>query len=108
MTVRTEQGTREVDVPAERQKQAVLTDAQTAELARLGSRIETLYQMPMDVEWTLADGRFSIVQARPITALPPAWTMPDPKALLRAQQPGRAHAQPGDAPVRHARPRTRQ
>ena len=26
---------------------------------------------PMDVEWALAQGRFSILQARPITALPP-------------------------------------
>ena len=26
--------------------------------------------MPMDIEWVLADDKFSIVQARPITALP--------------------------------------
>jgi pyruvate,water dikinase len=49
--------------------------------ARLGVNIEQFYQMPMDVEWALAGGRFFIVQARPITALPPEWTLPEPKAL---------------------------
>jgi pyruvate,water dikinase len=39
----------------------------------------------MDIEWALAEGRFAIVQARPITALPPApapafeWRLPQPK-----------------------------
>jgi pyruvate,water dikinase len=49
-------------------------------------QIEELYGMPMDIEWAWADGRFAIVQARPITALPepvaPApsgWPLPDPK-----------------------------
>ena len=68
MTVRTEQGTHEVAVPAERRKLAVLHDAQAAELARLGARIEQFYEMPMDVEWALANGKFFVVQARPITA----------------------------------------
>jgi pyruvate,water dikinase len=81
MTVRTQQGTSEVAVPEHQQKQAVLTDAQAAELAGLGLKIEQFYQMPMDVEWTLAGGRFSIVQARPITALPPEWRRPDPTVL---------------------------
>src|SRR3989304_4871448 len=48
--------------------------------------------MPMDIEWTLAENKFAIVQARPITALPPEarlpeteapvpteWKLPDPK-----------------------------
>jgi phosphohistidine swiveling domain-containing protein len=73
MTVRTASGTSEVPVPASQARAAVLTDGQTAELARLGARIEQFYGMPMDVEWTLAGGRFAIVQARPITALPPEW-----------------------------------
>ena len=36
----------------------------------------------MDIEWTLADGKFAIVQARPVTAMPEApleWPLPDPK-----------------------------
>jgi pyruvate,water dikinase len=35
----------------------------------------------MDVEWALAGGTFSIVQARPITALPPEWKQPDPQLI---------------------------
>jgi rifampicin phosphotransferase len=81
MTVRTEQGTHEVAVPDAQQRQAVLTGAQTATLARLGVQIEQFYQMPMDVEWALAGGKFSIVQARPITVLPPEWKMSVPRAM---------------------------
>jgi rifampicin phosphotransferase len=80
MTIRTEQGTREAAVPQSQKNKAVLTDAQTAELARLGVKIEQFYAMPMDIEWTLAEGQFAIVQARPITALPPEWKRPDPQA----------------------------
>ena len=58
-------------MPAERRTQAVLSPAQAAELARIGVQIEDLYGQPMDIEWALHDGRVSIVQARPITALPP-------------------------------------
>lgn len=79
MTVRTEQGTSEVPVPDSRKKKAVLTEAQTKELAQLGVKIEQIYQTPMDVEWALAGERFFILQARPITALPPEWEI-DPTA----------------------------
>jgi pyruvate,water dikinase len=52
----------------------------------LGVKIETLYGLPMDIEWTLASGQFAIVQARPITALPrPSsleWPLPHPKAVM--------------------------
>ncbi|MBN1886552.1 MAG: hypothetical protein JW850_01125 [Thermoflexales bacterium] len=63
-------GTQEQPVPEALRRAPVLSDAQAAELVRLGARIETLYGMPMDIEWTLAEGEFAIVQARPITALP--------------------------------------
>jgi pyruvate,water dikinase len=69
MTVRTPEGTREEAVPDERRKKAVLTAEQATGLARVGVRIEALYQQPMDVEWALHDGTFFIVQARPITGL---------------------------------------
>jgi len=81
MTVRTEKGTSEVPVPDPQKKKAVLSDAQAMQLARLGIKIEEFYGMPMDVEWTLAAGKFAVVQARPITALPPAWNLPDAKAV---------------------------
>lgn len=69
MTVRTPDGTREEPVPAERRQQPALTTSQAAELARLGVEIESLYGQPMDIEWALEQGRFFIVQARPITTL---------------------------------------
>jgi len=50
MTVRTAQGTSDVPVPESQQKKAVLTEAQTAELAQLGGTIEQFYGMPIDVE----------------------------------------------------------
>jgi pyruvate,water dikinase len=85
-TVRINGGTEEVPVPENLQTIPVLSDGQAAELCQLGLRIEKLYGMPMDIEWTLADGEFAIVQARPITALPEPeapvpteWPMPDPK-----------------------------
>ncbi len=56
----------------------MLSDEQAAELVALGGRIEALYGMPMDIEWTLVD-EFAIVQARPITALPEEPLEPEPE-----------------------------
>ena len=88
MTVRTETGTCERPVPDSKKNIPVLNDKQVTELARLGSQIEALYKMPMDIEWAYDGGKFSILQARPITALPEPqyepsmeWKLPDPKAM---------------------------
>jgi pyruvate,water dikinase len=70
MTVCVEGGTAEQATPAHLRYAPTLRDSQVIALARLGARIETLYAMPMDMEWTLAQNEFAIVQARPITALP--------------------------------------
>jgi phosphohistidine swiveling domain-containing protein len=87
MTVLLSHGTEEQPVPEARRHAPVLSDDQAAKLARLGVEIETLYGIPMDVEWVLttgqaakgraasgqaAKGAFAIVQARPITVLPDA------------------------------------
>jgi rifampicin phosphotransferase len=85
MTVRTEFGTSEVSVPDPQKKKSALTDAQAAQLAKVGAQIETLYGVPMDIEWTLDGGKFSVVQARPITNLPQPpleWPLPYPKTIL--------------------------
>jgi phosphohistidine swiveling domain-containing protein len=86
MTVRVEGGTQEHPTPEPLRRAPVLDDAAAAELVHLGVQIEQLYRMPMDIEWTLADGAFAIVQARPITALPEPevpvpteWKLPDPE-----------------------------
>jgi pyruvate,water dikinase len=79
MTVRTESGVSEQPVPDPLKKKEVLTKRQALELARYGVQIESLYEMPMDIEWTLANRKFAIVQARPITSLPPEWKRVDPR-----------------------------
>jgi rifampicin phosphotransferase len=85
MTVRTETGTNEQPVAQRLKKAQVLNNAKVKELARFGLQIETLYARPMDIEWALAGGKFAILQARPVTALPDApldWPVPAPKVLL--------------------------
>jgi len=82
MTVRTATGTEERAVPDSLKNVPVLSNGQAADLAHYGTQIEELYGMAMDIEWTLADGKFAIVQARPVTAIPEApieWAPPDPK-----------------------------
>ncbi len=81
-TVRTNGGTAERPVPESLRSVPVLSDRQAAELSRLGVDIENLYGRPMDIEWTLTDGDFAILQARPITAFPEPpleWSPPHPK-----------------------------
>ena len=70
MTVMTARGSQEQAVPANKRRQRTLNDARAAELAGLGIKIEQYYGAPVDIEWCFADGRFYIVQVRPITALP--------------------------------------
>ncbi len=88
-------GTQEQPLAEDLRDKPVLTDRQAAQLAGLGGRIEVLYGMSMDIEWTLAGGEFAIVQARPVTALPPdsgdataqevqppsGWKLPDPSGI---------------------------
>jgi pyruvate,water dikinase len=51
--------------------QPVLTDVQAIELTQLGTRIESHYGRPQDIEWCIQDGRIYILQSRPITTLYP-------------------------------------
>lgn len=86
MTVRTDAGTEEQPVPDDLRRSPVLSDHAAAELTRLAVQIEALYRMPMDVEWALKDGSFAILQARPITALPPEplrWDAPPGDIWMR-------------------------
>lgn len=46
--------------------------AQVSELSEIARRIEKHFGTPQDVEWALADGHFFVLQARPITTLPPS------------------------------------
>ena len=70
MTVCTASSTEEQPVPEALRQAPVLDDASAAHLTALGVQIEQLYGLPVDIEWAIDGGRFSILQARPITALP--------------------------------------
>ncbi|HMB22141.1 MAG TPA: PEP/pyruvate-binding domain-containing protein, partial [Anaerolineales bacterium] len=84
ITVRTESGTREQALEDKRRKAQVLKGPQVIELVSIARRIEEFYGKPQDIEWCQANNRFYIVQARPITAIPPEWTVPD-KTVLYAR-----------------------
>lgn len=51
---------------------ASLAPAAARELAAIAKRIETLFKVPQDIEWAISNGQAWILQARPMTALPPA------------------------------------
>ncbi|MDR2023795.1 MAG: pyruvate, phosphate dikinase [Hungatella sp.] len=73
MTIRTAKGTEEVPVADPMRQKPTLTTTQVQVLTKLGKTIEQYYQIPMDVEWALEKDQMYIVQARPITVLPPEW-----------------------------------
>ena len=70
MTQPTATGTEEHPVEESKRRAQVLDVAQATELAKLGAEIEKYYGEPQDIEWCLANGKFYIVQTRPITTLP--------------------------------------
>ena len=72
MTVRTATGTAEQPIPQTQQNQQVLDDATASKLASYGMQIEAHFGMPVDIEWAVSGGEIAILQARPITNLPPA------------------------------------
>ena len=67
MTVADGAATRAAGTPAGLRSAAVLSPGEAGELARVGLAIEKLYDEPVDVEWALAAGELSVVQARPVT-----------------------------------------
>lgn len=62
----------EVEVPEEFRHIAVLDEAQLYELGLWCRSLETLYDCPQDVEWTLHEGQLYLLQTRPIT-VPVPW-----------------------------------
>lgn len=85
ITVLTEKGTKEIPLEDARRKSRVMNEAQVIELVNIARRIEFFYGSPQDIEWCHANGKFYIVQSRPITALPPKpvqWDLPRPKMMM--------------------------
>ena len=66
-------GTTSQAVPPARRRRAALTEPMVRDLVGLALEAERLFEgVPQDIEWAIADGRCWLLQARPITGLPPA------------------------------------
>ena len=58
-----------VETPDEKARIFSLADNHLIELTQLGLKIEQEMGSPQDIEWTFKDGKFVILQTRPITTL---------------------------------------
>ena len=80
-------------VPETLRHRSTLTPDQLAELAALGRRVEAHFGgVPQDIEWAVGDGQIWLLQARPITNLPPPplkdvrWDPPRPNSIWMRRQ----------------------
>jgi rifampicin phosphotransferase len=87
------QGTKVQDVAEQQRAEQALPTSLIRELSALAVCVERLNDgVPQDIEWAIAEGRCWLLQARPMTALPPAplrdvrWEPPTPgSAWIRRQ-----------------------
>lgn len=56
-------------IPVKQRGNQVLPDEKILELSRIVIQIENHYGFPCDIEWSYKEGRFYILQSRPITTL---------------------------------------
>lgn len=70
------------------QAETAITATQALELTHLLKKVETYYQKPVDIEWALADGKFFLLQVRPITTYLPL----PPEMVTAPGQPKRLYA----------------
>jgi rifampicin phosphotransferase len=64
-------GTQHQEIELARQQIQALTDEQILQLAHIGRKVQSHFGYPQDIEWTLSNDTFSLVQSRPITTLYP-------------------------------------
>lgn len=64
-----EHGTKQVEVPTDRQEMAVLSESEVHELAKFALVAEMHYGVPQDLEWAVVGDSFYILQSRPITTI---------------------------------------
>ena len=69
MTVMTETGTADADVPVDLRIAPSLTDAEISAMVQLAVRLETLLGYAVDVECAIARNELFLLQCRPITTL---------------------------------------
>ncbi len=67
MTGLAKTGTITLPVPADRQDASALTEQQAQRLVDLAIMVESLFNVPMDIEWCRSGDQLFILQARPIT-----------------------------------------
>jgi len=70
-----------VIVSPEMQERPVLTEQQIFELAHLSLEVEKAFGHPQDIEWAWREGRFYLLQSRPITSLEKGGPGGDPPIL---------------------------
>lgn len=70
----TGKGTVHVPVPEEKRGIFCLSNAQMAELGALGLRVADYHGgLPQDIEWAMRDGKFHLLQSRPVTGIELTW-----------------------------------
>jgi pyruvate,water dikinase len=87
------QGTTTKVVAKSRRNESSLPAPLISDLASLAIKVEQLFEgLPQDVEWVVSDEKLWLLQARPITSLPPQplknvrWDQPEPGAVLGRSQ----------------------
>ena len=60
---------RKVSLPEEKRNMRKLSEAQIKKLSEICAKIEKIFNYPQDIEWALEEGKFYVVQSRPITTL---------------------------------------
>jgi len=68
------QGTRNEALPDNQADAPCLTEQELAALSELMRRVEKFYGYPQDIEWGFEGEQLWLLQARPITRIPPRWT----------------------------------
>ena len=67
-------GTVHLATPDAERARFTFSDEQVAELSEIGLRIQDAYEgFPQDIEWAFREGKFYVLQARPITAVDFSW-----------------------------------
>lgn len=85
-------GTLHLPVPADERAKFTFTSEQVATLADIGRKIQDAYEgFPQDIEWAYSQGKFYILQARPITGVEFSWD-----AIVTASVQGNDDAVPYD------------
>jgi pyruvate,water dikinase len=59
----------EVPVPDELKNKPVLSESELEQLVGMANRVETHFGSPQDIEWGAENGKFYLLQSRPITTL---------------------------------------